>query len=439
MGRFVQRMYKLKNMMKERQKIMGTIIDLSKAESYLEEQELKEARAKAASICRTLYEREDKDKVLGWRTREASVLQLAEIKAKAEEIRREADVFVIVGVGGSNQAARAVIEALPRPEGPEIVYLGNTLSPYTIRKTLEGMEGKSVYIDVIAKNFETLEPGSHFRILRQWMGSRYDREEMAKRIIVTGTKGSRLEEIAAENGYLFLQFPVPVGGRYSAFTPVGLLPIGAAGLDVDEYLAGMAAACQDCRENGEDNLAVRYGAVRQLLYRRGYDIEMMVSFEPRYGFFARWWVQLFGESEGKEKKGIFPTASIYSEDLHSIGQYMQDGRRNLIETFVSVKDPGASVVVEPCPEYGDRFDYLDGMDFAEINRAAEEATWEAHSRGGVPCIRFQVDRASERSFGELYYYFMVACAVSGELMGVNPFDQEGVEEYKRSMFAALGK
>lgn len=418
---------------------MGTIIDLSRAESYLDGEELKEARAKAASICRALYEKEDKDKVLGWRTKEASVLQLAEIKAKAEEIRREADVFVIVGVGGSNQAARGVIEALPRPEGPEIVYLGNTLSPYTIRKTLEGMEGKSVYIDVIAKNFETLEPGSHFRILRQWMESRYDREEMAKRIIVTGTKGSRLEEIAAENGYLFLQFPVPVGGRYSAFTPVGLLPIGAAGLDVDEYLAGMDAACQDCRENGEDNLAVRYGAVRQLLYRRGYDIEMMVSFEPRYGFFAKWWVQLFGESEGKEKKGIFPTASIYSEDLHSIGQYMQDGRRNLIETFVSVKDPGASVVVEPCPEYGDRFDYLDGMDFAEINRAAEAATWEAHSRGGVPCIRFEVDRASERSFGELYYYFMVACAVSGELMGVNPFDQEGVEEYKRSMFAALGK
>lgn len=417
---------------------MGTRIDLSRAESYLDAKELKEARTRAAAICRALYEKEDKDKVLGWRTEEASVMQLEEIRAKAEEIRREADVFVIVGVGGSNQAARAVIEALPRMKGPEIVYLGNTLSPYTIRRTLEGMEGKSVYIDVIAKNFETLEPGSHFRILRQWMGSRYGREEMARRIIVTGTKGSRLEEIAKENGYLFLQFPVPVGGRYSAFTPVGLLPIAAAGLDVEEYLAGMATAQKDCREN-EDNLAVRYGAVRQLLYRRGYDIEMMVSFEPRYGFFAKWWVQLFGESEGKEKRGIFPTASIYSEDLHSIGQYMQDGRRNLIETFVSVKDPGASVVVEACPEYKDGFDYLDGMDFAEINRAAEKATWEAHASGGVPCIRFEVDRVSERSFGELYYYFMAACAVSGELMGVNPFDQEGVEEYKRSMFAALGK
>ena len=150
-------------------------------------------------------------------------------------------------------------------------------------------------------------------------------------------------------------------------------------------------------------------------------------------------LQLFGESEGKDKKGIFPASSIYSEDLHSIGQYMQDGRRNLIETFLSAKEPGASVVVEPCPDYGDRFDYLDNMDFARINQAAEEATWEAHLKGGVPCIRFQVDKVCERSFGELYYYFMAACAVSGQLMGVNPFDQEGVEEYKRSMFGALGK
>ncbi len=418
---------------------MGTIADLSRAEEFLDKGELKEAKSRAASLCRALYETEDKDKVLGWRTGEHSVMQLKEIRRKAEEIRREADVFVIVGVGGSNQAARAVIEALPVKEGPKIMYLGNTLSPYTIKKTFEVMEGKSVYIDVIAKNFETLEPGSHFRILRQWMERRYGKEDMARRITVTGTRGSRLEEIAGENGYLFLEFPVPVGGRYSAFTPVGLLPIAAAGLDVEAYLAGMEAARKDCQENWEDNPAVRYAAVRQLLYRRGYDIEMMVSFEPRYGFFAKWWVQLFGESEGKGKKGIFPASSIYSEDLHSIGQYMQDGRRNLIETFLSAKEPGASVVVEPCPDYGDRFDYLDNMDFARINQAAEEATWEAHLKGGVPCIRFQVDKVCERSFGELYYYFMAACVVSGQLMGVNPFDQEGVEEYKRSMFGALGK
>lgn len=417
---------------------MGVSIDLSRAEACVDKAELKEKTARAAAICRELYKREDREQVLGWLREETSVMQLEQIRMKAEEIRREADVFVIVGVGGSNQAARAVIEAMPRRTGPEIVYLGNTLSPYTICRTLESLEGKSVYIDVIAKNFETLEPGSHFRILRQWMGKRCDRKEMARRIIVTGTRGSRLEEIARENGYQFLQFPVPVGGRYSAFTPVGLLPIGAAGLDVEEYLAGMAAARKVCQEQDE-NPAVRYAAVRQMLYDRGYNVEMMVSFEPRYYFFAKWWVQLFGESEGKDKRGIFPASAIYSEDLHSIGQYMQEGRRNLTETFVSVKNPGASAVTEPCPEYRDGFDYLDNVDFADMNRAAEAATWEAHSRGGVPCMRFEADEVSERSFGELYYLFMVSCAVSGELMGVNPFDQEGVEEYKRSMFEALGK
>lgn len=407
-------------------------------QTFLDEERLKIRKQKAAEICRNLYSMPDEAQVLGWRTPEYSVMQIETIKEKAEEIRREADVFVIVGVGGSNQAARAVIEAMPERKGPEIIYLGNTLSPHYIDRMLKQMEGKSVYIDVIAKNFETLEPGSHFRILRQWMKKRYSEEEMAKRIIVTGTVGSRLEEIANEHGYLFLQFPVPVGGRYSAFTPVALMPIAAAGLDIDAYLAGMAEA-EKCCETEEENPAVRYAAVRSLLYEDGYDIEMMVSFEPRYSWMSKWWIQLFGESEGKEKKGIFPAASIYSEDLHSIGQYMQDGRRNLIETFVSVKNPGASAVIEPDEAFGDRFDYLDGMDFDQINKAAEAATWEAHQKGGVPCIRFGVEEISEYTFGELYYYFMTSCAISGMLMGINPFDQEGVEEYKRSMFRALGK
>lgn len=403
-----------------------------------DEERFKAKKQEAATVCRNLYSMKDEEQVLGWRTPEYSVMQIETIKEKAEEIRREADVFVIVGVGGSNQAARAVIEAMPDRKGPEIIYLGNTLSPHYIDQMLKKMEGKSVYIDVIAKNFETLEPGSHFRILRQWLKKRYSKEEMAKRIIVTGTVGSRLEEIAKENGYLFLQFPVPVGGRYSAFTPVALMPLAAAGLDIDAYLAGMAEA-EKCCEMEEENLAVTYAAVRNLLYEDGYDIEMMVSFEPRYSWLTKWWIQLFGESEGKEKKGVFPTAAIYSEDLHSIGQYMQDGRRNLIETFVSVKNPGASVVIESDAAFGDRFDYLDGMDFDQINKAAEAATWEAHQKGGVPCIRFEVEEISEYTFGELYYYFMTSCAISGMLMGINPFDQEGVEEYKRSMFRALGK
>lgn len=418
---------------------MSVGLDLRKLNLYLSEEEMKLHQKKAGEICREILEKEDTENVLGWRTLEKSAVQLDVMREKAQEIRENADVFVIVGVGGSNQAARAMIEALQDRKGPEVLYLGNTLSPYYICHVLEQMEGKSVYIDVIAKNFETLEPGSHFRILRQWMRKHYTKEEMAKRVIVTGTYGSRLEEIARENGFLFLSFPESVGGRYSAFTPVGLFPVLAAGLDMDGFLKGVQAAMDDCRENPENNPAVGYGASRHLLYEKGFDIEMLVSFEPQYEYFSKWWVQLFGESEGKENKGIFPASAIYSEDLHSIGQYMQDGRRNLIETFVSVKNPGAHAVIEPDPEFGDRFDYLDGMDFDQINKAAEAATWDAHAKGGVPCIRLQVEEITEESFGELYYYFMMACAVSGTLMGVNPFDQEGVEEYKRSMFAMLGK
>ena len=418
---------------------MGVCLDLTKIKGYFEETALNVQREKAAGLCRELLTKVDTDQVLGWRNLELSAVQLELIKRKAEEIRQDADVFVIVGVGGSNQAARAMIEALKDGEGPEIVYLGNTLSPCYISQTLKHMEGKSVYIDVIAKNFETLEPGSHFRILRQWMKDRYTKEDMAKRIIVTGTVGSRLEEIASENGYLFLQFPVPVGGRYSAFTPVGLFPMAVAGLDVDAFLAGVQQAIDDCLEHPADNPATGYAAARNLLYGKGYDIEMLVSFEPQLAFLTKWWVQLFGESEGKDKKGIFPAAAIYSEDLHSIGQYMQDGRRNLLETFISVENPKASALILPDPVFGDRFDYLDGMDFDQVNKAAEAATWNAHADGGVPCIGLRVDEISEETFGELFYYFMIACAVSGMLMGVNPFDQEGVEEYKRSMFAALGK
>lgn len=418
---------------------MAVSILLDGVDEYIKEEDLKECSQKASQIQKKLLEDKDESRVLGWRTLEESAVGLDVMRKKAEEIRKMADVFVIVGVGGSNQAARAMIEALKEErKGPEILYLGNTLSPYTISHTLEKLEGKSVYIDVIAKNFETLEPGSHFRILRQWMRKRYTKQEMANRIIVTGTVGSRLEEIAKEQGYLFLQFPVSVGGRYSAFTPVGLFPIMVAGLDEREFLNGVLMAMEDCKKNDE-NIAIQYAAVRNLLYQKHYDIEMLVSFEPQYAYLEKWWVQLFGESEGKDKKGSFPACAIYSEDLHSMGQYMQDGRRNLVETFLAVRNPKASVVIEPDPEIRDLFDYLDGVDFDDINKAAEKATLKAHTKGGVPCIRFEVDQICEKTFGELYYYFMMACAVSGKMMGVNPFDQEGVEEYKRSMFAALGE
>lgn len=414
-------------------------IHTKKAEQFLKAEIISEQLKKASNFQKQLYEDKDENNVLGWLHVNSSAVQIDEIRKKAEKVRKNADVFVIVGVGGSNQAARAMIESLDRVESPQIVYLGNSLSPHYINKMLKLLEGKSVYIDVIAKNFETLEPGSHFRILRKFMEKRYSKEEMAERVILTGTYGSRLEEIAKENNYTFFCFPEAIGGRYSAFSPVGLFPMAVAGLDIDKFLDGVSKAEVFCMKNLDNNPAVKYAAVRSLLYKEDFNIEMLVSFEPQYFYFTKWWVQLFGESEGKDKKGIFPSAAIYSEDLHSMGQYMQEGRRNLIETFLKVKNSHSSLMVNEDKEFHDEFDYLDNMDFDDINKVAEKATIDAHTKGGVPCIEFEIEEISEETFGSLYYVFMLACAISGKLIEVNPFDQEGVEEYKRSMFKALGK
>ena len=387
-------------------------------------------------LWRTLPERYEG--VLGWLDcMEATEGYVQAVKEKAAEWRSFADTLVVVGVGGSNQAARGVIDALGG-DGLEIVWAGNTLSAWELSRTLEKLEGKSVVMHVIAKNFETLEPGSHYRVIRNWMEKRYDEKEMARRVVLTGTEGSRLHEMAVERGHLFLPFPKPIGGRYTAFTVVGLLPIAAAGLDIDAYLRG-GLDMQQLVNESDDNPAFRYAAWRNLLYPQGFDTEMLVSFEPRFERLARWWRQLFGESEGKDGKGIFPAYSMYSEDLHSIGQYVQGGPRRLLETFVAVEDDGGCVPVPADRESRDGFDYLEGRDFTFINSAAEAATLQAHGEGGVPCAVFTVDRVDEYAFGQLYYAFMAACAVSGGLLGVNPFDQEGVEAYKRSMFAILGK
>lgn len=418
---------------------MKVNISTEKSEQFLSSEVIEEKIKKAATIQKELYQDKDSNKVLGWIHVKTAAIQLEEIKAKAEEVRQKAEVFVLVGVGGSNQAARAMIEALKGEEGPQVLYMGNTLSPHYINKILGMLKDKSVYINVIAKNFETLEPGSHFRILRDYMEKIYSAEEMKSRVILTGTCGSRMEKIAKENGYTFLSFPEAIGGRYSAFSPVGLFPMAAAGLNIDKFLKGVELAENYCMEHPDINPAIQYGAVRNSLYEHDYNIEMLTSFEPQYAYFAKWWVQLFGESEGKNKMGIFPTAAIYSEDLHSMGQYMQEGRRNLLETFIKVKNNHFRVIVNEDRNIRDGFDYLENMDFAAINKAAEKATIEAHSGGGVPCIEFEVEEISEETFGSLYYIFMLACAISGLLMGINPFDQEGVEEYKRSMFKGLGK
>jgi glucose-6-phosphate isomerase len=415
-------------------------LDMSHVKLFLPAKELQIKNKEAADICRSIIENSDEDLGMkGWLTPGCDQQVMDKMRLRAEEIRKNADIFVIVGVGGSNQAARAVIKALQNKDGsPRIIYAGNTLSSHYISNIIEEIKDKNVYINVIAKNFATLEPGSHFRVLRKVMEKRYSQEEMAQRIIVTGSIGSRLDEIAREKGYLFLPFPDDIGGRYSAFSPVGLFPMMVAGLDIELLLKGANSMKNTIWENNQDNPAVSYAAYRNLAYENGFNIELLASFEPQLEYFTKWWIQLFGESEGKEGKGTFPAGVVYSEDLHSMGQYLQEGRRNLLETFIRVEKSPASVIVEPDRDFKDGFDYLDGMDFQKINKAAEQATFEAHIKGGVPCIGIKINTIDEEAFGQLFYFFMMACAISGKLLKVNPFDQEGVEEYKRSMFNALG-
>ena len=363
---------------------------------------------------------------------------LDEIEALAARVRGNSDAFVLVGVGGSNNAARSVIEALADGSGPEIVYAGNTLSPHALNRMLRSLEGRDYTIDCIAKNFETLEPGSSFRILRVAMAKKYSPQEAAARTICTGTYSSSLEKLCADEGYTFVPFPTDVGGRYSAFSYVGLLPMAVAGIDIRALVQGGRDMAKLLHETGaEDNPALRYAVLRNLYNRQGYSVEMLASFEPQFRWFNKWWVQLFAESEGKDGKGIFPAAAEYSEELHAVGQYLQDGAPLMFETFLDVQTPTDHLVIHPDGKQ-DHFGYLDGKDFWDINRAAFGATVAAHS-AKMPCVILETGAVDAYHFGELFYFFQFACYLSGAILGVNPFDQPGVEAYKGWMFKALGK
>ena len=374
---------------------------------------------------------------LGWHhvKKYAGETQLQALEQLAEKIRKKAEVFVIIGVGGSNNGARAAIEAFAEGKGPKIIYAGNSLAPHAINKVLSEIKGKSVFIDCIAKNFETLEPGVTFRILRQYLEKEYG-EEAGKRIITTGTPGSSLEQFSRENGYTFLEFPKDVGGRYSVLTNVGLLPMAVAGIDIRSLVKGAEKMEGELRkEPPQRNIAYQYACMRQCCQRQGYRIEMLSSFEPQLRWFYKWWIQLFAESEGKEEKGIFPASSEFSEELHSMGQYIQEGSKILFETFIKTGPTEAAVQVEQ-NEKRDGFAYLEGKNFAQINEAAYKATLTAHSRR-IPCMELQVEGMNEESMGELFYFFEFACYLSARIQNVNPFDQPGVEAYKKEMFHTL--
>lgn len=373
--------------------------------------------------------------------------EFSRIKDAAQRIRDNSDALIVIGIGGSYLGARSAIEALSHTfhnqmnGNTQVYFAGQNISSTYISHLLELLEGKDVSLNVISKSGTTTEPAIAFRILRDFMEKKYGKEEAKKRIFATTDKQKgALKKLADEEGYETFVIPDDVGGRYSVLTAVGLLPIAAAGLDIDQMMAGAAAAAQ--KYNNADlatNESYQYAAVRNALYRKGKTIELLANFEPALHFVSEWWKQLFGESEGKDQKGLYPASVDFSTDLHSMGQYVQEGRRDLIETVLSVKKPRVEWTIQEDSGNLDGLNFVAGMTMDEVNKKAAEGTRLAHVDGGVPNLIVEVDALNEYTYGELVYFFEKACGISGLLLGVNPFDQPGVEAYKTNMFALLGK
>ena len=365
--------------------------------------------------------------------------EFARIKAAAEKINSDSDYLVCIGIGGSYLGHRAVIEALGGEKGrTKILYTGNSLSPRMLKKVVAELGDKDFSVYVISKSGTTTEPAVAFRIFKQMLIDKYGEEEAAKRIYATtdANKGALHDEAVAK-GYEMFVVPDNIGGRYSVLTAVGLLAIAVAGIDIDKLMDGALEERAALISDG--GAAAEYAAMRNILLEKGYDIEILANFEPQFVQFNEWWKQLFGESEGKEGKGIYPASVVDSTDLHSMGQYIQEGRRALFETFVEVSAEYDGVKVPEFAENLDGLKYLEGKEMDYINKTANAATREAHMAGGVPVLEVVMPDIDERSLGGLIYFFEMSCALSGFTLGVNPFNQPGVEAYKNRMFELLGK
>ncbi len=370
------------------------------------------------------------------------------IKNAAQKIISDSDVLIVIGIGGSYLGARAAIEFLKSPlynnlpkTTPDIYFAGNSISGSAVQELLSICEGKRVSVNVISKSGTTTEPAIAFRIFREYLENRYGHEEAVKRIYCTTDKArGTLKQLADEQGYESFVVPDDVGGRFSVLTAVGLLPIAVAGVDIDALMKGAALAREEYATDDIDkNDCYKYAALRNCFYRKGKEIELLVSYEPRFTMMAEWFKQLYGESEGKDGKGLFPASVTFSTDLHSMGQYIQDGRRLMFETVVTIGDCGADTVIKADEKNGDGLNFLAGKPMSFVNQKAFEGTVLAHTDGGVPNLVIEVEKADEENLGRLIYFFEKACAISGYMLGVNPFNQPGVESYKKNMFAMLGK
>ncbi len=364
--------------------------------------------------------------------------EFARIKAAAEKIQSDSEYLVCIGIGGSYLGHRAVIEALGGAKKTKILYAGNSLSPRELQKVQRELGDKDFSVNVISKSGTTTEPAVAFRIFKQMLIDKYGEAEAAKRIYATtdANKGALHDEAVAK-GYETFVVPDNIGGRYSVLTAVGLLAIATAGVDIEALMDGAEEERASLISDG--GLATEYAVARNVLLENDYNIEILANFEPQFMYFNEWWKQLFGESEGKDHKGIFPASVIDSTDLHSMGQYIQEGRRNLFETFVEIKEEYDGVTVPELEENLDGLKYLEGKEMDYANKTANAATREAHIAGGVPVMEVMLPKLDERSLGALIYFFEMSCALSGFCLGVNPFNQPGVEAYKTRMFELLGK
>lgn len=374
--------------------------------------------------------------------------EFARIKKAAEKIKKDTDVLVVIGIGGSYLGARAAIEFAKSPyynalkkDTPDIYFIGNSISPTMLREIIEICDGRDVSVNVISKSGTTTEPAIAFRVFRELVEKKYGKEEAAKRIYVTTDKAKgTLKGLADREGYESFVVPDDVGGRYSVLTAVGLLPIAAAGVDIDAVMAGAAKAREELMEPSfEKNPCYQYVAMRNALYEKGRHVELYACYEPGFAMMNEWLKQLFGESEGKDGKGIFPASVIFSTDLHSLGQFIQESGRFMFETVISFGKPKKDFMIEEDAENLDGLNFLAGNPMSFVNEKAFQGTVLAHNDGGVPNIVLNVPEMNEENLGYLIYFFEKACAISGYVLGVNPFNQPGVESYKKNMFALLGK
>ena len=420
----------------------------------LSEKNILKYSKKVEEIHNNLHEKkDDESEFLGWLElpTKYNKREFKKIKEAAKKIQSDSDVLLVIGIGGSYLGARAVIESLTNtfdnmlPEEkrkhPQILYVGNNLSPNYINDLIEVLGTKDFSVNVISKSGTTTEPAIAFRIFREMIENKYGIKEARKRIYVTtDSKKGALKTLAKEEKYTTFVIPDNIGGRYSVLTAVGLLPIATAGIDIDKLIKGAQNAQEQYSDkNVKYNECYKYAVVRNILYKNKKDIEILVTYEPKLHYLIEWWKQLFGESEGKDKKGIYPSGVEFTTDLHSLGQYIQDGRRNLFETVINIEKINSEIKINMDEDNLDGLNYLSGKTLDFVNKKAMEGTIAAHVEGDVPNILINMEELNEETMGYLIYFFELACAMSGNLLGVDPFNQPGVEKYKTNMFKLLKK